>query len=188
MGRLLPAQGTWTEEDYLDLDTNHLLEFTDGFVEVLPMPTTSHQRVVQRLSSPLMAFVAARNLGTALFAPLPIRLRDNKFCEPDVFFVSSERAHLMGERFWTGADLVMEVVSDDPGSHERDHVKKRADYAAAGIPEYWIVDPQQGRITVLKLAGKTYAVHGEYDAGAAAESALLPGFRVEVSQVLQFVK
>ena len=58
------------------------------------------------------------------------------------------------EKFWEGADLVMEVVSDD--DRRRDVVTKRLEYAKAGIAEYWIVDPQQATITVLKLADGKY--------------------------------
>src|SRR3954462_5862378 len=79
IARLFPDQGYWSEDDYLELDTNHLVEFTDGFVEVLPMPKTSHQRIVKYLSYRLDAFVLANDLGTTLFAPLRVRLRRNKF-------------------------------------------------------------------------------------------------------------
>ena len=50
-----------------------------------------------------------------------------------------------------------------------------------GIPEYWIVDPELGQITVLTLDGQTYAVHGEFKRGEQATSKLLPGFSVDVA-------
>jgi Uma2 family endonuclease len=186
IARLFPYQGYWSEEDYLELDTNHLVEFTDGYVEVLPMPKTSHQQIVQYLSNLLLAFVSARSLGTVLFAPLRIRLRRRKYREPDILFMLAAHADKMGEDFWLGADLVMEVVSDDPESRERDLVKKRSDYAKAGIPEYWIIDPDQRKVTVLKLDGRQYTMHGEYGPGTRAESNLLEGFGVEVSQIPRF--
>ena len=65
------------------------------------------------------------------------------------------------DRFWTGADLVVEVVSPDDPS--RDFVQKRGDYAEAGIPEYWIVEPGTETITVLTLAGGTYVERGVFD-------------------------
>lgn len=188
IARLFPYQGYWSEDDYLELDTNHLVEFTDGTVEVLPMPTTSHQRIVAYLYGLLLSFIEAQARGTVLFAPLRVRLRKNKYREPDVVFMLSEHADRIGENFWRGADLVMEVISDDAESRERDLVKKRSDYAAAGIAEYWIIDPQERKITVLKLAGKTYAVHGEYSRDAKAESALLEGFAVDVAEVLRLAK
>ncbi len=88
----------------------------------------------------------------------------------------------MGNRFWDGADLVIEVVSESEQDHQRDYVAKRAAFAAAGIPEYWIVDPQQSMITVLKLRGDEYSVHGEFRAGESATSAMLLGFSVDVTE------
>ena len=86
------------------------------------------------------------------------------------------------EEFWTGADLVAEVVSpDDP---RRDLVTKRFEYAAAGIPEYWIVNPTDGTITVLQLDGERYAEHGRYGRGEVAHSARYPELAVAVGDAL----
>ena len=183
IARLFPDQGAWSEDDYLALHTNHLVEFTDGHVEVLPMPTTSHQSIVQYLSNLLLTFVAARGLGKVLFAPLRVRLRKNKFREPDVVFMSAAHTDRIGERFWRGADLVMEVVSGEPEDRQRDLVAKRNEYAEAGISEYWIVDPQEQRISVLPLQGKRYVLHGEWTRGQEATSHLLDGFKASVASV-----
>jgi Uma2 family endonuclease len=85
-------------------------------------------------------------------------------------------------QYWLGADLVVEIVSpDDP---ERDTKIKRADYAEAGIPEYWIVDPEGQMITVLQLAGEAYAEHNIFRRGETASSALLNGFVLSVNDIL----
>jgi Uma2 family endonuclease len=65
-----------------------------------------------------------------------------------------------------------------------DTLAKRADYAEAGIPEYWIVDPENERITVLRLAGDVYAEHGVFKRSETATSALLTGFELPVDAVL----
>jgi len=130
------------------------------------------------------AFVLARQLGEVMFAPLRVKLRAGKFREPDIVFMLTKNLARCGEEFWVGADLVMEIVSNDQRSRERDLEKKRADYAEGGIPEYWIVDPLEERITVLRLVGRQYQVHGEFGRGAQATSALLTGFSVDVSAVL----
>ena len=62
-------------------------------------------------------------------------------------------------------------------------MEKRADYAEAAIPEYWIVDPRDETITVLALEGETYAEQGVHTRGGAAASVLLEGFRADVSAV-----
>jgi Uma2 family endonuclease len=178
---LFPAQGQWSEADYLTLNGNQLVEFSRGVLEVLPMPTTSHQLVVAYLYGLLAAFVTERDLGLALIAPLRVRLCRGKFREPDVVFMLKRHAGRIGEEFWEGADLVMEVVSREPEDRRRDLETKRREYARAGIAEYWIVDPQEGRITVLRRVGRRYVVHGEFVRGDAASSYLLDGFRVDVS-------
>jgi Uma2 family endonuclease len=181
---LFPAQGDWSEEEYLALHGNRLVELSDGVVEVLPVPTTSHQLLVAYLYGALLAFAAGRDLGTVLFAPLRVRLWRGKFREPDVVFMRKEHAGRIGEDFWDRADLVMEVVSDDEEDCRRDLETKRREYARAGIPEYWIIDPREERILVLRLAGRRYTVHGEFPRGASASSHLLPGFTVDVTEAL----
>lgn len=179
---LFPAQGSWSEEEYLELTGNRMVELSQGVVEVLPMPTDSHQAMVAFLYAALYAFVSARALGKVRFAPLRLRLGPGKFREPDILFLGAERDHLRGEKYWSSADIVMEVVSDD--DRQRDLVTKRREYAAAGIDEYWIVDPLEQRITVLRREGEHYLVHGVFAGGQQASSARLPGFTLAVTDVL----
>ena len=174
-------QGELSEEGYLALTTNHLVEYSHGQLEVLSMPRMSHQQIALMLVQMLLRFVESRKLGTVLFAPLRVQLWPGKFREPDIIFMRREHANRMSEAFWDGADLVVEVVS--PDDRRRDLETKRREYAQAAIPEYWIVDPELQRITVLTLAGAEYFVHGEFGAGEQATSALLPGFVVDVAAV-----
>jgi Uma2 family endonuclease len=181
IARLFPNQGMWSEEEYLELKGNQLIEFSHGYLEFLPMPTTTHQLIVVYLYRTLAAFVEPRKLGTPLVAPLRVRIVPGKYREPDIVFMLAAHAARILEEFWEGADLVMEVVSDD--NRRRDLETKRLEYGEAGISEYWIVDPQQSSITVLRLEGDHYAVDGEYRAGDQARSALLAGFVVDVTTV-----
>ncbi|HBI42343.1 MAG TPA: hypothetical protein DDY78_05715 [Planctomycetales bacterium] len=178
---LFPSQGDWCEGEYLALNTNHLVELSQGRLEVLPMPTTSHQMLAAHLYGLLLAFAAGRDLGTVLFAGVLVRLWPGTIREPDIAFLLKEHAGRMSNKFWKGADLVMEIVSGGAEDRKRDLKEKRQEYAQAGIPEYWIVDPHEERITVLRLDGKEYAVHGEHLKGATASSHLLPGFSADVT-------
>jgi Uma2 family endonuclease len=176
---VLPDQGLWSEERYLWLTdyTSHLIEFTDGYLEVLPMPTDEHQGILAYLEDEVKACPAMRH-GVVRFSPLRLRLREGKIREPDLLLLLDRNDPRRGNRYWSGADLVMEVVSPDkPG---RDLVEKREEYAEAGIPEYWIVDPRNRTITVLTLEGDTYREHGVFAPGAQATSVLLAGFAVDV--------
>jgi Uma2 family endonuclease len=180
---LEPIQGLWTEEQYLKM-TDHsrrLLEFSDGCIEVLPMPTDKHQVISRFLFLALFAFVQQLG-GTVLYAPLRLQIRAGKFREPDLLLVCDAKDARRQNAYWLGADLVVEIVS--PDNPERDTIQKRADYAEAGIPEYWIVDPEDETITVLRLAGEQYGEHGLFRRGETATSALLAGFAMPVDDLL----
>lgn len=175
-------QGHWTEEQYLLMtdQTKRLLEYTDGYLEALPMPTEEHQDISQFLFLALLAFVQ-RIGGKVYYAPLRLRIRANKFREPDLLLVCDANDPRRQKRYWLGADLVVEVVSpDDP---ERDTKVKRSDYAQAAIPEYWIVNPLTATITVLVLEGAAYTEYGCFARGDYAQSTLLDGFGVWVADV-----
>jgi Uma2 family endonuclease len=184
MARLFPPKDHRTEEEYLALDGNGIVEFSNGRLEVSAAPTTSHQLLLVYLVGLLSAFTASKKLGMTLFAALPVRLWEGKYREPDVVFMRKEHGNRINDEWWDGADLVMEVVSKDAMDRRRDLVTKRREYARAGISEYWIVDPQEERITVLRLAGKKYVVHGAFGQGTLASSHLLDGFTVDVAKVL----
>ncbi len=179
---LFPPQGSWSEADFLALDTKRFVELSDGCLEVLPMPTILHQLIVQFLHRLLEAHVNAHAAGLVLLAPLPVRLREGTYREPDVVYLRPGRIRDLRTQP-EGADLVMEVLSEGEENRRRDLEAKREDYARAGIPEYWIIDPLERQITVLTLDGQTYASHGEFSAGATATSVLLPGFVVAVDPV-----
>ena len=175
-------QGLWTEQQYLRLSeqTNYLIEFTNGAIEVLPMPTRKHQAISRFLFLALLTFVQ-RLGGTVFYAPLRLQIAPTRFREPDLLLLLNKDDRRNQEAFWLGADLVVEIVS--PDNPERDTVEKRQEYAEAGIPEYWIVDPRSDTITVLTLDGDAYIEHGVFARGNVATSVLLDGFAVEVDAV-----
>ncbi|HET9223503.1 MAG TPA: Uma2 family endonuclease, partial [Roseiflexaceae bacterium] len=104
-----------------------------------------------------------------------------KYREPDILLLLDASDPRYQDAYWLGADLVVEVVS--PDRPERDTEEKVLDYAEAGIPEYWIVNPLDETITVLTLDGDAYAEHGIFRRGESAASALLDGLSVRVDEV-----
>ena len=178
----MPSQGCWSDEHYLWLTdrTRRLVEFTDGRVEVLPMPTERHQIIPLFLYRLFYAHVhESPREGVVVTSGLRMRVREGKFREPDLLLLRDRSDSRRRDRFWLGADLVMEIVSpDDPA---RDPVVKRADYAEAAIPEYWIVDPRVETVTVLRLTANGYVEHGVFARGDVATSLLLDGVTVDVT-------
>ena len=108
-------------------------------------------------------------------------MRPGKFREPDILMLLDASDPRYQDAYWLGADLVVEVVS--PDRPERDTEEKVLDYAEAGIPEYWIVNPLDATITVLVLDGPAYRRHGHFQRGERATSHLLPSFSVSVDEV-----
>jgi Uma2 family endonuclease len=178
---LLPDQGTWSDEDYLWLTdhTTRLVELSDGFLELLPMPTDKHQSILEFLF--LLFHGCLTPLGGKVhLAPMRLRVRAGKFREPDLLLLLDAKDPRRENRFWTGADLVLEVVSKD--NPERDLIQKRNDYAQARIPEYWIVNPLNETILVFHLKGKKYQQSGPFARGNKAASRILD-FSVNVDEV-----
>jgi Uma2 family endonuclease len=179
---LAALQGLWSVEQYLKLteQTTRLIEYTDGVIEVLPMPTKYHQAISKVLFLALFA-IAQRIGGDVFYAPLRVQVRPGKFREPDLLMILDKDDPRAQNEFWLGADLVIEIVSPDKPT--RDTEEKPLDYAAASIPEYWIVNPLDKTITVLGLQDDVYTTQGVFHSGEWAISTLLDGFRVSVNEV-----
>jgi Uma2 family endonuclease len=176
IARLFPAQGDWSEEEYFELDNNHRVEYSDGFLEFLPMPTIFHQLMLQFVFTRLEAFAKANELGIVVVSGYKIRLRARKYREPDIVFIKTAHRSGIKEQYCEKADLVIEVVSNMNRPH--DIKTKRVEYAKAGIPEYWIIDPKRQQITVLVLKSRQreYTEFGVFRQGTVAGSKLLAGF------------
>lgn len=182
MALLYPTQGNWSEEEYLCLDVGRLVEFDQGIVEVLDLPTKEHQRLARKLFLRMQAAVEAEGTGEVFFAPLPVRLWKQKYREPDLVFLKHGRS-AEGD-YPNGADLVIEVVSESPSDRRRDMEVKVAEYLRAEISEYWIIDPVEKKVLVNRLVDSSY-ICGEYTAGELATSAILNGFTVDVKNLFQ---
>ncbi|MBY0506970.1 MAG: Uma2 family endonuclease [Bryobacteraceae bacterium] len=176
--QLFPPIGEWTEADYFPLsDQGRLVELSNGEIEILPMPTDFHQLLLLRLTASLYPFVAQHKLGQIRFAPLPVRLWEGKIREPDFLFMSAAHADRIGT-YWGIPDLAGEILSE--GTVQKDRETKRIEYARAGIPEYWIIDPWLRSVERLELAGSVYV------AAAASEvlsSPQFPGWSLPLTEL-----
>ena len=175
---MFPRQGSWTASAYLNLATNRIVEFVDGRLEFPPIPTRLHQLILRYLFRLLDQIVSEARVGEVLFAAHPVEVARGKFREPDLMFIpngaNEGRDSAEVDQFAVGITLAIEMVS--PSDPKRDYETKRIEYAAAGIREYWIVDPDKEAITVLTLDGDTYREAGVYTGDAVAHSILIPDF------------
>lgn len=172
---LFPDQGKWSESEYLGLDAGRHVEFSGGNVELQPMPDERHQAIVGLLFLLLQQFTS-RAGDRVRFAPFPVRLWEEKYREPDLCLMRAANLERCRGSHWEGADLVIEVVS--PSNRDLDLVVKPSEYARAGIPEYWIVDPAERRVHVLVLTGGKYVEQALVGDGQTVRSATLAGLEV----------
>ena len=181
-GQDWPKQGEWTYEDYLRLpDDGQRYEVIRGSLYVTPPPIPEHQYSSFEFAFQLSAFVREQDLGLVLPAPLEIRLPRGIATpvQPGVVFFRKGNEPRRGTSGFEGVpDLLAEVLS--PGTERRDRTTKLRAYQEAGVPEYWLIDPQTRTVVVYVLQRGGYAggVHGgEYDV---VGSSVVPGFRVKV--------
>lgn len=162
-------------------ETNQPTELWDGELVMPPAPSFFHQEVVALFHERLTAWVRQHGAGKTGLAPLDMVLTTRRVTQPDVLFIAKERLDLIQTRVMGAADLVAEVLS--PESRRRDRIDKRDLYEQHGVKEYWLIDPEAGTVEVLHLTRGQYQLVGRWHAGETAESRLLKGFRVKVSEL-----
>ena len=171
---------TMTYEEFLDWTGNEGAhgEWVDGEVIVFMPSTIYHARALAFLVTLLSLYVRHFGLGEVLASSVHMRVRGGRSSrEPDLFFVADRhRDRVLATRLEGPADLVVEFVSDD--SVARDREAKFAEYAAVGVPEYWIHHPRPGR---WRSDFYRLATDGQYepippDVDGRIRSPVLPGF------------
>ena len=171
----------WTRQEYEQLGELGVLgpeehvELIGGEIVQVPPQQTRHATGVYLAQVALSAVFRA---GFLVRVQLPLALGQYSEPEPDVAVVAGRPRDFVVDHP-TSALLVVEIAE---ATLSFDRNTKASLYAAAGIPEYWIVDPQEKRIVVLKLSGDRYAEHGVFGVGSKAGSPLLAGLEVEVDR------
>jgi len=146
-------------EEYCHYDdgTDNRYELVDGRLEIVNPPTFRHLLISDFIRDALKAEIARLGLPWLCFKEAGVRTGWRKSRLTDVYVVTAEQVmELLDESAIcdTPPLLVVEVVSHD--SSKRDYRYKRSEYAALEIPEYWIVDPIENKITVLLLEEGLY--------------------------------
>ena len=112
----------------------------------------------------------------------------NRF--PDLVILREEHLVLTQRRLTITLDmppprLIAEVVSPGKTNRDRDTIPKRSQYAALGVPEYWLIDPDRKTVTVLTLAAEDYQVIGTFSGSESIQSQELPGLSLPVEQLFE---
>ena len=173
----------FTYEEYRTAPPDRRYELLDGELVMPPSPNLKHQAVQVQLGERLARFVREQSLGRLFFAPCDVVLSDTDVVQPDLLFVSSERAHLLssGENVRGAPDLVVEILS--PATAERDRGYKRALYAKHGVAECWLVDPAAEMVSVHCPRGGALVAVRIFTRGEVLRSSLLAGFALDLNDI-----
>lgn len=141
----------WDYSDYARLpdDGNHY-EVLDGELLVTPSPSPDHQNIMGRLYLLLVAYVDRHRLGVVI-QDVDLLFQTGQFLRPDLLVVpASSRPGITKRGIEMAPALVVEILS--PTSGAIDLVKKPARYGDFGIPEYWVLDPEERCAWVWRFA------------------------------------
>jgi Uma2 family endonuclease len=169
--------------EWLDQVPEHVRsEWVDGEVIVYMPPNQPHQDAVFFLARLLQLFAEVRDLGKVMMAPFEMRLaRVNASREPDALYVAREHLHrLTVARLDGPADVAIEGLSKSTARYDRQ--VKLVEYARAGVPETWFVDPRLGQqpFELFSLRSGDRYESIPPDAEGRYHSIVVPGFWVDL--------
>ena len=170
----------FTYEDVLNFPNDGKRhEIIDGDHYVTTSPNTKHQAVSLNLTLLLGTYLKHHPIGRVFAAPFDVIFSDLDIVEPDLLYISRERAGILTDKHVRGSpDLVVEIVS--PGTRKTDEVTKRKLYERFDVQEYWVVDPELDTIKVYRRDAGVFARAAELtaEAGDILTTPLLPEFSV----------
>lgn len=160
------------------------MELVYGAVRVADSPLPRHQAAVAQLFRALDAHVRAHNLGEMWLAPLDVVLDEKRalIVQPDLFFVSHNRARIVTDRVRGAPDLMIEVLSPEPRIGRTD--ERVCWFAEHGVRECWLVHQEQRSIAVIEFARHRVAARNVYGRQDVIRSAVLPDFDALVESIL----
>ncbi len=160
-------------------------ELIDGEHYVTPSPNLRHQAILGELYAAIHAYLKTHPIGRVFFAPLDVVVSDVDVVEPDLLYVSRERAAeiLVPQHVRGAPDLVIEIASK--GTRKRDETIKRALYERAGVSEYWVVDPEIDVVRLYRRVGEAFErpVELRRDADDRLTTALMPGLQMPLTDL-----
>jgi Uma2 family endonuclease len=201
---MTPATRPLTLEEYLSLDAEAWValglpegrcEFVDGALVELSPESDRNDRIALNLRDQLLGRVSndwlIRVHSCEVVVP-KLRPKDPSTRFPDLVILQEEHLPIVERRLAVPLDtvppqLIAEVVSPGVENEARDFKSKRAQYAARGIPEYWLLEPHNRQIQVLALRGQAYVEAGIYRGSDRIESSIFRNLPLTAEQMLNFV-
>jgi Uma2 family endonuclease len=178
---LVPEPIKLNYQDFCALpDDGRRYEILDGDLYMSPSPDIAHQRIARRMVRILLEHVERFAIGEVFLPPCDVVLNEHDIVEPDLIFVSTANASIVGEKNIQGApDLLVEIVS--PSSSIRDRREKRNLYARCGVEWYWIIDPKARTVLELRHVDGAYAPVALHESGATFRPGLFPQLAIDLN-------
>ncbi|MDJ0902434.1 MAG: Uma2 family endonuclease [Xenococcus sp. MO_188.B8] len=184
-----PTKEKISFEEYLNYDdgTDNRYELVDGELVVMNPPAKRHFKISRFLVRLFEEFISRQKLDIEVFTGIGVRTGSNKARIPDVSVIEGEVWRSIPDDASAVVQvplmLAVEVVSAGAEQRERDYTDKAIEYQNTGIPEYWIVDPIEQKITVLMLDKGSYT-KTVYMVDEALKSATFPGLKVTAGEII----
>ena len=181
-----PPAAKMTLDEYLALEGEYLRdavwELVDGVLTKMAAPSVEHQHLIGLLCRFIETHLSATVPPTGIaLCGVGVALSQFRVPIPDLVYVCAERMDILTARIVNGApDLVLEVLCQD---RAKDLTRNRQWYAAAGIPEYWILDPAHDTLTILQLTDGRYTERAVLTASDTLTTPTLPGFTLPLTRL-----
>lgn len=172
---------------YRDLATmpedGNRYELIGGEIVMSPAPRVKHQTAVLEFAQRLNAHAREHTLGRVVISPVDVRFDAYNEVQPDIVFVRAGRLSIVGRDLIEGVpDVTVEVLS--PSNRQQDLLRKAALYASFGVPEYWILDPENDSVTLFALVEGQYVTVPNVD--GVSRSTVINGFEISASEIFPF--
>ena len=172
----------YTVADYMTTPDGKRYQLLDGDLILAPSPTDRHQAIIGTLFFLLYQYNLETGSGYVRMAPLDVHLSEYDLTQPDILFVSNDRASIITATSIQGApDLVVEILS--PSTERYDRGYKRTMYARNGVREYWLVDPVAETVELLTEGEEGFVTEFLYQRDQILASPLLPGLSINLNRV-----
>ena len=175
----------FTVDDYMSMPENgKRYELLNGEMVLAPSPTPKHQSLQNRLVAMFLEIFELRGLGRIWGAPLDVIFADNDIAQPDLMFVSNERAAIVTAANIRGApDLVVEILS--PGTAAYDRGYKRTLYGRHGVRELWLVEPVAETVEVFIGGQGVLVEYASYGNTGELTTPLMQGASIDLAELFR---
>lgn len=167
-----PWRPTTAIEVYQMLPEGTRCEVIFNTLVMSPSPTFSHQQLLADLLAIFYLFLKDRDLGKVILSPFDVYIENyESVVQPDLMIILNKNLHLIQNNGLHGApDIAIEILSPN---RTYDTKRKRSLYEKGGVKEYFMIDPENKKTTLLTL-NNAGVYEQTYEEAGLLKSGILP--------------